>query len=82
MIKYLLHKPIATSMAILAIIIVSIVSLCDIPISLMPDIDIPRITVQVEMPGASVNEIEKRAIAPIRQQLSQLEGLTSIQIWI
>lgn len=79
MIKYLLHKPIATSMAILAIIIVSIVSLCDIPISLMPDIDIPRITVQVEMPGASVNEIEKRAIAPIRQQLSQLEGLTSIQ---
>lgn len=79
MIKYIIHRPIAVSMIILAIVIVSIVSLMHIPVSLMPNIDIPQITVQIDMPGYSVQEIENKIVTPLREQLSQVDGVKNIR---
>lgn len=47
MIKFLLQRPIAVLMAFTACFIVGLVTYFTIPVSLLPDIAIPEITVQV-----------------------------------
>lgn len=78
MIKYIIHRPIAVTMIIIAVVVIGVVSIEGLPVSLMPDVDIPQITVKVENPGASVQEIEQEAIAPLREQLSQVTGLKNL----
>ena len=78
MIKYLIHRPVAVTMILIALVVIGIVGIKNIPVSLMPDIDIPQITVQESMPGCSAQEMEKRVIAPLRGQLAQVSGVKSI----
>lgn len=49
-----------------------------LPVSLMPDVDIPEITVQVERSGVSVRELENTVVRPLRQSLMQVEHLDDI----
>ena len=79
MLKNLLHRPIAVTMILIAIVAIGVLSLTYIPVSLMPQIDIPKITVQCVKTGASVTEIEQQMINPLRQQLSQVAGLKDIE---
>ena len=79
MLKNLLHRPIAVTMILIAIVAIGVLSLTYIPVSLMPQIDIPKITVQCVKAGASVTEIEQQMIAPLRSQLSQVAGLKDIE---
>ena len=53
-VRNLIHRPIAVTMCLIALIAIGCISFKYIPVSLMPDIDIPQITVQVSYPGASV----------------------------
>lgn len=79
MIRHIIQRPIAVSMIIIALVVLGIFATRFIPISLMPEIDIPRITVQVSSPGSSVTEIEQRIVTPLRNQLAQVEGLKDIE---
>ena len=79
MLRALIHCPIAVTMVLIALVAVGILALTYIPVSLMPEIDIPRITVQMSNPGASVNEVEQQMVTPMRYQLSQVAGLKDIE---
>ena len=79
MVKFLLHKPIAVTMTFIAILILGIVSLTRIPVSLMPDIAIPEITVQVSDENMPAREIENTTIRILRQQLMQIAHLEDIK---
>ena len=79
MFRQLLHRPIAVSMILIAIAAVGVLSFTYIPVSLMPEVDIPRITVQMPSPGSSVEEVEQQMVRPMRQQLSQVAGLKDIE---
>lgn len=79
MLRKLINRPIAVSMIVVAVMVVGIVALRHIPVSMMPQIDIPRITVQMSNPGASVTEIEQQLVGPMRQQLAQVAGLKDIE---
>lgn len=79
MLKNLIKRPIAVSMCLIAIIVISILALRFIPVSLMPDIDVPQIAVQAIYPGASVEEVEKQVTRPLRQQLLQVAGLKEMR---
>lgn len=79
MLRTLIHRPIALTMVLIAITVVGILSLTYIPVSLMPEIDIPRITVQMSNPGASVSKVEEQMVTPMRNQLSQVAGLKEIE---
>lgn len=79
MILRLIKRPVAVTMCVIALTVVCILSLRGLPVSLMPDIDIPRITVNVPMPGASVREVETRVAAPLRGQLMQIAGIKEIR---
>lgn len=79
MFNQLIHRPIAVSMILIATVAVGILSFAYIPISLMPEVDIPRITVQMANPGASAAEIEQKMVTPMRYQLAQVAGLKEIE---
>jgi multidrug efflux pump subunit AcrB len=77
-IKFLIHRPIAVSMTFLAILVLGVVASTLIPVSLMPDIDIPVVTVQVNSKNASARQLENTVIKPFSQQLTQVAHLTDI----
>ena len=79
MLKIILRRPIAVTMCIIALTVIGILSLRHIPVSLMPDIDIPQITVQVSMPGYSAQEVERNVVSPLRGRLMQVAGITDIR---
>lgn len=79
MLRTLLHRPIAVTMVIIAIVVLGVLALGRIPVSLMPDIDVPRIVVQMTAQGSSAKEVEQRMAKPMRQQLSQVTGLQNIE---
>lgn len=79
MLRALIHRPIAVTMVPIALVAVGILALTCIPVSLMPEIDIPRITVQMSNPGASVSEVEQQMVTPMCYQLSQVAGLKDIE---
>ena len=79
MIDFLIHRPIAVLMAFLAFFILGIITYLNIPVSLLPNIAIPEITVQVSGKNISARELENTVVAPIRQQLLQVGKLRDMQ---
>ena len=78
MVQFLLKRPVAVFMASLAFLLLGTVSIFRIPTSLMPDIPIPQITVQVSYPDNTARELETNVIRPLRNQLLQLSSLKDI----
>jgi hypothetical protein len=78
MIRFLIRRPIAVTMSFIAFLALGIVAINYIPVSLMPDIDIPEITVQVSAPNTSARELENTVVKPLRRQLMQLSHLADI----
>lgn len=78
MIKFLIRRPIAVTMSFIALLVLGIFAMNFIPVSLMPDIDIPEITVQVSDPNTTARELENTIVQPIRRQLMQVAHLADI----
>lgn len=79
MVRYLLNHRIAVIMAFLAMAILGCVTYVTLPVSLLPDIDIPHITVQVAEDNVSARELENTVVTPLRRQLMQVGGLDEIK---
>ena len=78
MIKFLIQRPIAVLMAFTACFIIGVVTYSTLPISLLPDIAIPEITVQVSSANTSARELENTIVKPLRGQLIQVSTLKDI----
>ena len=79
MVKFLLKRPIAVLMAFLACTIVGLVTYFSLPVSLLPDIDIPHVTVQITGEGLGARELENTVTTPLRRHLLQVGGLDEIK---
>ena len=75
MVKFLIERPIAVLMAFMACFIVGLITYFTLPVSLLPDIAIPEITVQVSADRTSARELENTVVKPLRQQLTQVSTL-------
>ena len=78
MFKKLIHRPIAVIMVLIAVMVLGIASIRKLPVSLVPDIDIPQITVQVTSPDCSARELNETMLDPLRNQLVQVPHLSDI----
>ena len=79
MVKFLIQRPIAVLMAFTACFIVGLVTYWALPVSLLPDIDIPQVTVQMTSENASAREMENTMVAPVRRALLQVSGLEEMK---
>ncbi len=76
---FLIRRPIAVIMAFVAFCVIGIVTYKALPVSLLPDIAIPQITIQASDANLSAREMENTIIAPVRKQLLQVGGLEEIK---
>src|SRR5512133_373486 len=79
MIRFLINRPVAVIMTFLALLLLGIVASNRLPVSLMPDIDIPEITVALSRPDVSAREIENTVVSILRRNLLQVPGLDDIE---
>lgn len=79
MIRFLLRRPIAVFMAFTACFIVGMVTYNTLPVSLLPDIAIPEITVQVTGENTSARELENTVMRTLRSQLMQVGRLEDLR---
>ena len=78
MIRFLLARPIAVLMTFLALVIIGAVTFSRLPVSLLPNIPIPEITIQITGEHTAARELENTVVTPIRQQLLQVGKLRDI----
>ena len=63
MVRFLIQRPVAVIMSTIAFIVLGIVASFRLPVSLMPDIEIPEITIHYTWDNASISEIENTITA-------------------
>jgi len=79
MIRFLINRPIAVFMSFTAFFILGIITYLNVPVSLLPDIAIPEITVQVTGKDMSARELENLRVGGIRRSLMQVSKLRDIR---
>ncbi|MDP9127488.1 MAG: efflux RND transporter permease subunit, partial [Pseudomonadota bacterium] len=71
-------RPVATSLLMVAILLVGFVSFRFLPLSALPEVDYPTIQVQTFYPGASPEVMTSAVTAPIERQFGQMPGLNQM----
>jgi multidrug efflux pump subunit AcrB len=79
MIKFFLSKPTSVIMVFIGLMILGLISLKKLPVSPLPNINIPKIEVRIEKDGLSSKYIESLIISKLRLNLSQLSQLEKIE---
>jgi multidrug efflux pump len=68
-------RPVATSLLMIAILLVGALAYRQLPLSALPDVAYPTIQVQTFYPGASPEVITSGITAPLEKQFGQMSGL-------
>src|SRR5579863_3395208 len=71
-------RPVATSLLMVAIMLVGIVAYRFLPLSALPEVDYPTIQVVTLYPGASPDVMTGSVTAPLEVQLGQMPGLNQM----
>jgi len=71
-------RPVATSLLMVAIMLVGMVAYRFLPLSALPEVDYPTIQVTTLYPGASPDVMTGSVTAPLEVQLGQMPGLTQM----
>ncbi|HKC16949.1 MAG TPA: multidrug efflux RND transporter permease subunit, partial [Steroidobacteraceae bacterium] len=71
-------RPVATTLLMIAILIVGAVGYLQLPLSALPEVAYPTIQVQTFYPGASPEVITSAITAPLEKQFGQMPGLSQM----
>lgn len=72
------RNPVKVAVGALLLILFGGISLMRMPMQLVPEVDIPTLTVTTRWPGASPQEVEREIIREQEEQLKSVEGLTKM----
>lgn len=78
MIRLSIRRPVAVTMAYLAIALLGVAAWRNVPIELLPDTDLPRLQVEAELPGASPETTEALLTSPLEAVIQQVRGVERI----
>jgi len=76
--SFLVDRPVAILMVFLATVVFGFFSFLRLPVSLMPELSYPTLTVRTEYPGAAPEEVENDVSRPIEEALGVVGGLRRI----
>ncbi|HPB96418.1 MAG TPA: efflux RND transporter permease subunit [Polyangiaceae bacterium] len=77
-IKLFIRRPIFTAMLLLALVVFGLFSWPKMGVDMMPDMDIPVVTVVTVLPGADPETIEKDVTEPLEEVFNTLPGLHTL----
>src|SRR5580704_8174646 len=71
-------RPVATSLLMIAILLIGAVAYKFLPLSALPEVDYPTIQVQTFYPGASPEVMTSSITAPLERQFGQMPSLAQM----
>jgi hydrophobic/amphiphilic exporter-1 (mainly G- bacteria), HAE1 family len=77
--RWAVARPVATIAALLAVVLLGSVSLTRLPVSLLPDVTLPVLTVRTTYTGAAAAEVSRFVAEPIEEALSATPGLVELR---
>ncbi len=78
LIRFCLHRPVTTLMVHLSLITLGLIALTRLPLNSMPESERPVISVRVDYPNASPQQVEREITKPIEEVLATMSGISSI----
>ncbi|MFA5384579.1 MAG: efflux RND transporter permease subunit [Eubacteriales bacterium] len=76
--EFSVKQPVATLMIFLAVIILGAFSLTRLPIDMLPEIEMPAVSILTFWPGASASDVETEITTHIEDQASMVNNLDKI----
>src|ERR1051326_4120072 len=73
-----IRKPVATTLLTAAVAISGIVAFRLLPVSPLPQVDFPTISVNANLPGASPETMASAVATPLERQFSRIAGVTEM----
>ena len=78
MIRQSLRRPVAVAMAYGAVAVLGVAAWRNVPIEVLPDTQLPQLTVSATWPGASPETLEAFLTAPLESAIQQVRGVERI----
>jgi HAE1 family hydrophobic/amphiphilic exporter-1 len=72
-------QPVFATMMMVALVVLGIFSYIELPIDLMPNVDLPVVTIQTLYPGVAPETVETEVTKRIEEAINPLEGVKHIQ---
>ncbi len=70
-----IRRPIATSLLMVAVLLLGILGFRQLPVSALPEIEAPSLVVTTQYPGASATTMATLVTTPLERNLGQISGL-------
>jgi HAE1 family hydrophobic/amphiphilic exporter-1 len=76
--KSSIDKPVTTALIFVAVVVIGLFSLQQLPIDQYPEIDPPYISVMTSYPGANASEVETNVTRLLENRLNSVDGLKEL----
>src|SRR6516162_737336 len=73
-----IRRPVATTLLTLAVFLAGAVAFRFLPVSPLPQVDFPTISVQAGLPGASPETMASSVATPLERQFSRIASVTEM----
>lgn len=73
-----IRRPVMTILVMVSILFLGLLSYFKLPVSDVPNVDLPTIQVSVSYPGASPDTMANSVATPLEQQFMTIEGIKSV----
>ncbi|MGA8898692.1 efflux RND transporter permease subunit [Bradyrhizobium sp.] len=73
-----IRRPVATTLLSLGLVVAGGIAFFKLPVSPLPDVDIPTISVQATLPGASPADVAVTVASPLERHLGQIASVTEM----
>src|SRR3981189_1922986 len=73
-----IHRPVATTLLTVAIAIAGAIAFTVLPVSPLPQVDFPTISVNSSLPGASAEIMASSVATPLERQFGHIAGVTEM----
>src|SRR6202034_2840305 len=71
-------RPVATTLLTIAIALAGALAYAKLPVSPLPQVDFPTISVQAQLPGASPDVVATSLAEPLERRLGQIADVTEM----
>ena len=79
LVSYSVRRPVATIAATLAVVLLGSVSLGRLPVSLLPDVSLPVLTIRTLYDGAAAEEVSRFVAEPLEEAIAATPGLVELR---
>src|ERR1700743_3994427 len=73
-----IRRPVATTLLTLGLVVAGVIAFFKLPVSPLPDVDIPTISVQATLPGGSPVDVAATVASPLERHLRQIADVTEM----